>query len=89
MSPTRISKVLEVFNKVGCKIPSRDIEACHRLTNSNDRIIVTFMQRKDCNMVMPVIRRLQNVKLEDVGLRGSNLIFINQSLCPCYGMLSY
>ena len=23
------SKVLEVFNKVGCEIPSRDIEACH------------------------------------------------------------
>ena len=33
------SKVVEVFSKVGCEILSRNIEACHRLTN-NDRIIV-------------------------------------------------
>ena len=38
------SKVPEVFSKVGCEILSRDIEACHCLTN-NDRVIVKFASR--------------------------------------------
>ena len=80
------SKVLEVFSKVGCEILSRVIEACHRLTN-NDRVIVKFLQRKDCDQVMSVKRDLRKVKLEDIGLRGSNSIFVNPSLCPYYRML--
>ena len=36
---------------------------------------------------MPVKRDLRKVKLEDIGLRGSNSIFINPSLCPYYRML--
>ena len=80
------SKVLEVFSKVGCEISSRDIEACHRLTN-NDRVIVKFLRRKDCNQVMSVKRDLRKVKLEDIGSRGSNSIFVNPSLCPYYRML--
>ena len=75
------SKVLEVFSKVGCEILSCDIEACHRLTN-NDRVIVKFYRRKDCDQVMSVKRGLRKGKLEDIGLRGSNSIFINPSLCP-------
>ena len=42
------SKVLEVFSKVGREILSHDIEACHCLTN-NDRVILKFLQRKDCD----------------------------------------
>ena len=80
------SKVLEVFSKVGCEILSRDIEACHRLTN-NDRVIVKVLQRKDCDQVLSVKRDLRKLKLEDIGLRGSNSIFINPSLCPYYRML--
>ena len=57
-------------------------QACHRLTNSNDRIRGKFSQRKHCDQVMSVKRDLRKFKLEDVGLRGSNPIFINQSLCP-------
>ena len=80
------SKVLGVFRKAGCKILSRDIEACHRLTN-NDRVIVKFLRRKDCDQVLSVKRDLRKIKLEDIGLRGSNSIFINPSLCPYYRML--
>ena len=40
------SKVLEVFSKVGCEILSRNIEACHRLTNS-DGITVRFLPKED------------------------------------------
>ena len=42
------SKVLEVFSKVSYEVLSRNIEACHRLKN-NDRVIVNFLQRKDCD----------------------------------------
>ena len=80
------SKVFEVFSKSGSEMLSRDIEACNRLTN-NDRVIVKFLRRKDCNQVLSVKRDLQKIKLEDIGLRGSNFIFINPSLCPYYRML--
>ena len=73
-------------SKVGCEILSRDIEACHRLTN-NERFIVKFLRRKDCDQVLSVKRDLRKVNLKDIGLRGSNSIFINPSLCPYYRML--
>ena len=79
-------KVFEVLRKAGCEILSRDIEACHRLTN-NDKIIVQFLRRKNCDQVLSVKKDLQKVKLEDIGLKGSNSIFINPSLCPYYRML--
>ena len=47
------SKVLEVFSKAGCEILSCDVEGCYRLTN-NDRDIVIFLRRKDCDQVLPV-----------------------------------
>ena len=56
-------KVLNLLTKVGCKIPSRDNEACHCLTNSNDRVIVKFSPRKDCDQVMSLKRDLSNWKM--------------------------
>ena len=79
-------KYSKSFNKFGCEILSRDIEASHRLTN-NDRIILKFLRRKDCDQVLSVKRDLRKVKLKDIGLRGNNSIFINPSLCPYYRML--
>ena len=58
-----------------------------RYLTNNDRVIVKFLQRKDCDQVLPVKKDLLKVKLEDIGLRGSNSIFINLSLCPYYRML--
>ena len=55
MSPTQIleSKVLEVLHKVGCGIPSHDIEAWRRLKKKKkDRIFVKFSWRKDYDQVM-------------------------------------
>ena len=80
------SKKLKVFSKVGCEVFTRDIEACHRLMN-NDKVIVKFLRRKDCDQVMSVKRDIRKVKLEDILLRGSNCIFISLSLCPYYRML--
>ena len=79
------SKVLKVFIKVGCEILSCDIEVCPHLMN-NDRVIVKFLRRKDCDRVMSVKRDLRKVKLEDIALRGSNFIFVNPGLCPYYRM---
>ena len=53
----------------------------------NDRVIVKFLRRKDCDQFLSVKRDLRKVKLEDTGLRGSNSIFVNPSLCPYYRML--
>ena len=35
-------KVLEIFEKVGCPIEGNNIEACHRISKKNGRIIVKF-----------------------------------------------
>ena len=77
-------KVIEIFEKVGCNIDSSNIEACHRITKINDRVIVKFSRRKDCQRVLSVKRNLQKLKMEDSGLTGDNRNFINHSLCPCY-----
>ena len=35
-------KVLKIFEKVGCPIEGNNIEACHRISKKNGRIIVKF-----------------------------------------------
>ena len=71
-------KVIQVFKRVGCNIDSSNIEACHRIIKRNDRVIVKFSRRKDCQQVLSV---------EDIGLTGDNKVFINHSLCPYYRVL--
>ena len=81
-------KVIQVFEKVGCKIDSSNIEACCDLiTKRNDRVIVMFSRRKDCQQVLSVKKNLQKLKMEDIGLTGDNKVFINHSLCPYYRVL--
>lgn len=72
------SKAIKVFNKVCCEISSRDIEAFHSFTNSNNKIIVKSLWWKDCDQVLSVKRDLRKVTLKDVRLRRCNTIFINQ-----------
>ena len=80
-------KIIQVFEKVGCNIGSNNIEACHRITKNNDRGIVKFSRRKDCQLVLSVKNNLQKLKMEDIGLTGDNKVFINHSLCPYYRVL--
>ena len=47
-------KALTVFKKIGCEIPPRDLEACHRLRKNSDRVTVTFSHRKDSEQIMSV-----------------------------------
>ena len=80
-------KVIQVFKKFGCNIDSSYIEACHRITKKNDRVIVKFSGRKDCQRVLSIKKNLQKLKMEDIGLTGDNKVFINHSLCPYYRVL--
>ena len=75
-------KVIQVFEIVGC-----NIEACHRITKRNDRVIVKVSRRNDCQQVLSVKKNLQKLKMEDIGLTGDNKVFINPSLCPYYRAL--
>ena len=77
-------KVIQVFEKVGYNIDSSNIEAWHRITKRNDRVIVKFPRRKDCQQVLSVKKNLQKLKMEDIGLTGDNTVFINHSLRPYY-----
>ena len=80
-------KVIQVFEKDGCNTDSSNIEACYCITKKNDRIIVKFSRRKDCQRVLSVKKNLQKLKMEDIGLTGDNKVFINHSLCPYYRVL--
>ena len=82
-------KVLTIFKKIGSEVSPRDIEACHRLKKDNDRVIVKFSRRKDCEQIMSVKKDLKHLKMQEVGLPGNRSIFVNTSLflCPYYRML--
>ena len=80
-------KVIQSFGKSGCNIDSSNIEACHRITEGNDRVIVKFSRRKDCQKVLSVKKNLQKSKMGDIGLTGDSKVFIDHSLCPYYRVL--
>ena len=80
-------KVVNIFEKLGCNIPSNHIEACHRVSKKSATVIVKFSRRKDCQQVLAVKKDLRKIKMEDVGLPGQNKLFINKNLCPYYKVL--
>ena len=80
-------KVLTIFKKIGSEVSPRDIEACHRLKKDNDRVIVKFSRRKDCEQIMFIKKDLKHLKMQEFGLPGNLSIFINTSLCPYYRKL--
>ena len=77
-------KVLTVFQKIGCELSSRDLEACHQLKKNSDRVIMKFSRRQACEQIMSVKKDLKKVKIHDIGLTGNRSIFMNRSLCPYY-----
>ena len=73
-------KVIQVFKKVGCNIDFSNIEVCHCIIRRNDRVVVKFSRRKDCQQVLSVKKNRQKLKMKDIGLTGDNKGFINHSL---------
>ena len=73
-------KVVAIFEKLGCNIPTERIESCHRIRRKNPTVIVKFSRRKDCQQVWDVKRDLRKIKMEDIDLPGQNKFFINKSI---------
>ena len=55
-------KVLTIFKKIGSEVSPRDIEAFCRLKKDNDRVIVKFSRRKDCEEIISVKKDLRHLK---------------------------
>ena len=81
------TKVLSIFQKIGCTIDPTFIDDCHRLGKNNDRVIVKFTRRKYCKQILEVKKDLRNLDMEDLDLPRGTKIYINQSLCPYYRIL--
>ena len=47
-------KVLIVFQRNGCEISPRDLEACHRLRKNSDSVIEKFSGHEDSEQIMSV-----------------------------------
>ena len=78
------TKVLSIFEKVGCTIDPGFIDDCHRLRKNSDRVIIKFSCRKDCKQVL---QGKKDSNTDDLDLPRGTKIFVNQSLCPYYRML--
>ena len=72
-------KVVIIFEKLGCNIPTERIEACHRISKKNPTVIVKFSRRKGCQQVWDLKTDLRKIKMEDIDLSGQNKLFINKS----------
>ena len=81
------TKVLSIFQKIGCTIDPTFIDDCHQLRKNNDRVIVKFTRRKDCKQILKVKKDLRNLDMEDLDLPRGTKIYINQSLCSYYRIL--
>ena len=63
-------KALKIFEKVGCPIEGNIIEACHRISKKNERIIVKFSRRKDYQNVLNAKRKRKKVGHERTWFSG-------------------
>ena len=68
-------------------IEGNNIEACHRISKKNERIIVKFSRRKDCQNVLNAKKELRKLDMKEIGFPEGNPIFVNQSLCTYYRVL--
>ena len=69
-------KVVNIYEKLGCNVPSNRIEACHRVSKKSATVIIKFSRRKDCQQVLAVKKDLRKIKMVDVDLPGRNKLFI-------------
>ena len=54
------TKVLSIFEKVGCTTDPGFIDDCHRLDKNNDRVTIKFSRRKDFKQVLQVKKGLKH-----------------------------
>ena len=80
------TKVLSIFEKIGCTIDPDFIDDCHRLDKNNDRVMINFSRRKDCK---ECFKSKKTDDLDDLDLPRGTKMFVNQSLCPYYRISDY
>ena len=73
------TKVLSIFQKIGCTIDPTFIDDCHRLGKNNDRVIVKFTRRKDGKQIFQVKKDLRDLSMEDLDLLRGTKIFMSLS----------
>ena len=47
---------------------------------------MNFSRRKNCQNILNVKKELRKLGMKQIGLPKGNPIFVNQSLCTCYGV---
>ena len=73
-------KVITIFKKLGCNIPTTRIEACHRIIKKNRSHSQIFAKKG-----LPASLRCQQRLVKT--LPGKNKLFINKRLCPYYKVI--
>ena len=58
------TKVLSIFQKIGCTIDPTFIDDCHRLGKNNVRVIVKFTSRKDWKQILKVKKDLRDLNMD-------------------------
>ena len=81
------TKVLSIFQKIGCTIDATFIDDFHRLGKNNVRVIGKFPRRKNCKQIFKIKKDLRDLNMDDLDLPRDTKIYINQSLCPYYRIL--
>ena len=71
------TKVLSIFQMIGCTIDPTFIDDCHRLSKNNDRVIVNFTRGKDCKQILKVKKDLRDLNMDNLDLSRSTKICIN------------
>ena len=84
---TTDNEICSVFKKIGVGVSVENIEACHPLKSDNNKIIVKFPKRKDCQAVLENKKKLKNLSNEELGLETNSKVFVNESLCKYYKLL--
>ena len=63
---------MNIFEKLGCNIPSNRTEPCHRVSTKSETVIIKFSQRTNCQQVLAAKKDLREVKMEDFHQPGQN-----------------
>ena len=81
------TKVLSIFEKVGCTIVPGFIMTTIVLARIMTRVIIKFSRRKSCKQVLQVKKDLKDLSMDDLDLTKGRKNFVNQSLCSYYRIL--
>ena len=82
--------VLKLFNTI-CyhSISTRDIIACHRISNKSSRVLIKFVNKKDAISLLDGKFALNNVDRVDIGLQQDDKLYIEEHLSPYISNLAY